>query len=91
MPIDVSDRSDMASENLLWPSESLNTYELVRGMASRVFNGCGAVCDDVNCIFGGARFVSRLPAFILIFCRCMHITIVHEQRHNSHTHINENK
>lgn len=63
MPIDVSDRNDMASENLLWPSKSLNTYELVRGMDNRVFNGCGDVCDDVNCTFGGARFVvSRLPA-----------------------------
>lgn len=55
MPIDANDRIDVASENNLpEPLQSLKTYEFVRGNDSNVCNGCGDVCDDVNCV-GGIR------------------------------------
>lgn len=53
MPIDASDRIDVASENSLPdPLQSPNTNELVRGNDNNVCNGCGDVCDDVNCGVG---------------------------------------
>lgn len=62
IPIDVNDRSDVASENnLFFPSQSLNTYEFVRGIDNNVCNGWGDVYDDVSCVVG-VKFISRLTA-----------------------------
>lgn len=53
IPIDANDRIDVASENNLpEPLQSLNTYEFVRGNDNNVCNGCGDVCEDVNCVVG---------------------------------------
>lgn len=47
MPIDASERIEIASENILPdPLQSLNMYELFR--CNNVCNGCGDVADDVN-------------------------------------------
>ena len=52
MPIDASDRIEVASENSLPdPLQSLNTKEFVRGNDNNVCN-CGEVYDVVRCVVG---------------------------------------
>lgn len=52
MPIDASDRIDVASEKSLPdPLQSLNTKEFVRGNDNSVCN-CGDVYDVVRCVVG---------------------------------------
>lgn len=47
IPIDVSERIDGASENILnEPLQSVRLPELFRPI--NVYNGCGEVADDVN-------------------------------------------